>query len=118
MNGIVDAPRNVLKSVSGDLRLPAETGTRTFCCGAGGGQMWSEGNVAKTVNVIRLKDLRATGASQVAVACPHCLTMLESAKSLDKSASETAIKDVAELVLEALESQSLLNDKTEEVAHG
>ena len=44
--------------------------------------------------------------------------MLESAKSLDKSASETAIKDVAELVLEALESQSLLNDKTEEVAHG
>lgn len=104
VNQIVDAPRHVLHQVSRDLRLPTESGVNTFCCGAGGGQMWSEGKVSKTVNIIRLKDLRATGANRVAVACPHCLSMLESAKSMDREhGQETEIKDIAELVADALE---------------
>ena len=67
--------------------------------------MWSETKTAKTVNVIRLKDLRATGANTVAVACPHCLNMLESARSVDKNASNMTVKDIAELVWENLQTQ-------------
>ncbi len=104
MNGIVEAPRAALAHVTRELRTPQESGTRTFCCGAGGGQMWSEGNVAKRVNIIRLKDLRATGAERVAVACPHCLTMLESARSVDPEAANSSIRDIAELVADALDA--------------
>ena len=106
MNGIVDAPREVLRKVTCELKLPAETGEKTFCCGAGGGQMWSEGDVARKVNVIRLMDLRATGASQIAVACPHCLTMLESARSVDRDAADTPVMDIAEIVAQALDDRS------------
>ena len=52
--------------------------------------------------VIRLKDLRASGARTVAAACPHCLTMLESARALDRDAESVKIADIAELVAAAL----------------
>ena len=57
---------------------------------------------AGAVNVIRLKDLRAAGAQTIAAACPHCLTMLESARALDRGTDEVRIADIAELVAAAL----------------
>ncbi len=104
LNHITEQPRSLLEGLTDSLSYPQETGEKTFCCGAGGGQMWSETKTAKTVNVIRLKDLRATGANTIAVACPHCLNMLESARSVDKNASNMTVKDIAELVWENLQT--------------
>ena len=103
INGITEAPRSVLSAVCAGTAEAAEHGEKTFCCGAGGGQMWTDrrGDAA-AVNVIRLKDLRASGARTVAAACPHCLTMLESARALDRDAESVKIADIAELVAAAL----------------
>ena len=100
LNGVTDAPRSVLEAATRPL-YPGETGEKTLCCGAGGGQMWAETKNPKPVNIVRLKDLKKTGARRVAVACPHCLTMLESAKATTGD-EETLVRDIAEIVAERL----------------
>ncbi len=97
VNGITEAPREVLNTLARTVS-PCEAGEKTFCCGAGGGLIWSESRPEKPVQVIRLHALRETGAGRIAVACPHCLTMLESARSLEKDADAVVLEDIAEIV--------------------
>lgn len=99
-NGITQAPRDVLGRLGVRVDTPAESGDRTFCCGAGGGRMWCEDRTAaKPINVIRLEALRSTGGRRIATACPHCLTMLESARAVSGTDAESVgISDIAEIV--------------------
>lgn len=97
LNGVVDAPREVLKTLGADVRSPEASGEKTFCCGAGGGQMWTDGERRESpVQVIRLEELRKTGAKRIALACPHCLTMLETARAETKG--DDVLVDIAEIV--------------------
>lgn len=101
LNGIVDAPREVLKTLGTDVRSPEASGEKTFCCGAGGGQMWTDGEKRESpVQVIRLEELRKTGAKRIALACPHCLTMLETARAETKG--DDVLVDIAEIVADRL----------------
>lgn len=105
LNGIVSAPRHVLGETAAQVLQPTDCADKTFCCGAGGGQMWTDRRADgghQPINVIRLHSLQKTGAQDVAVACPHCLTMLDSAKALDSHAEQLRIRDIAEIVAEAL----------------
>lgn len=105
LNGIVDAPREVLKTLGADVRSPEASGEKTFCCGAGGGQMWTDGEKRESpVQVIRLEELRKTGAKRIALACPHCLTMLETARAETKG--DDVLVDIAEIVADRLEDGS------------
>lgn len=99
-NGVVKAPRFALGSIGGiSVVNPKEYGCNTTCCGAGGGQFWTDNDKSERLNVIRLKAIvNDTGASHVAVECPFCLSMFDSAKSQDNSLSEINISDVAELI--------------------
>jgi Fe-S oxidoreductase len=100
-NGVVDEPREVLDA----LRLPVvempRHGTKSFCCGAGGAQMWKEeepGTAA--VNATRYAEAAGTGAQTIAVGCPFCLTMMDDAS---KAAGDgMVVKDVVEIVAERL----------------
>ncbi len=104
-NGIVDAPRQVLQA--GNIRLEEmpRHGRQSFCCGAGGGQMWKEEEPGqKAVNQERYEEARRTGAGTIAVGCPFCLTMLTDAS---KAADEgVVVKDVVELIAENLPEPS------------
>lgn len=102
LNGIVDAPREVLKTLGADVRSPEASAEKTFCCGAGGGQMWTDGEKRESpVQVIRLEELRKTGAKRIALACPHCLTMLETARAETKG--DDVLVDISEIVADRLE---------------
>lgn len=101
LNGVVDTPREVLKTLGADVRSPEASGEKTFCCGAGGGQMWTDGEKRESpVQVIRLEELRKTGAKRIALACPHCLTMLETARAETKG--DDVLVDIAEIVADRL----------------
>ena len=52
------------------------SGSQTFCCGAGGGRMWMEETRGTRVNAARTLQVLETGASTVATACPFCMVML------------------------------------------
>jgi len=100
-NNIFDAPREDLKSAGLiTIEMPRH-GAKSFCCGAGGAQMWKEEEEgAASVNMTRFKEAKATGAKTLAVGCPFCMTMLNDASNAD--GGEVAVKDVAEIVVERM----------------
>ncbi len=100
-NDVVDEPRAVLETVSAKVIEMPRTKKNSFCCGAGGAQFWKEEeHGAKAVNVERYEEALATGASTLAVGCPFCMQMFESAKT--NVGGDLVIKDVVELVAERL----------------
>lgn len=83
---------------------PQNLARRTLCCGAGGGRMWMEDEPGKRPAERRLKELSATGADQIAVACPFCRIMLDaSAPQVIERPIE--IVDLAELLAQANTSE-------------
>lgn len=100
-NGVYNAPRNVLNKAGAEVIEMPRTRNNSFCCGAGGAQFWKEEeHGTEAVNVNRLKEATATGAEVLAVGCPFCMQMFNSAKAEVEGAPE--IKDVAELIAENL----------------
>ncbi len=101
-NDIYDAPRNTLKRALPIMELvePTRTKSRGMCCGAGGGRMWMEENVGTRVNVERSEELLATGADQIAVACPFCMTMITD--GVTGAGSTVPVVDISEVVASRL----------------
>jgi Fe-S oxidoreductase len=100
-NGIVDEPRQVLNSLTAHLIEMPRHGTQSFCCGAGGAQMWKEEEPGfQAVNATRYHEATETGTQTVATGCPFCLTMLTDARNQDGGGP--VVKDIAELVAERL----------------
>ena len=101
-NDIYDAPRNALRRALPIMELvePPRTKSRGLCCGAGGGRMWMEENVGKRVNVERSEELLATGADQIAVACPFCMTMITD--GVTGAGSSVPVLDISEVVASRL----------------
>jgi Fe-S oxidoreductase len=80
-------------------------GKQSFCCGAGGAQMWKEEeHGSEAINQHRYNEAAATGAETIAVGCPFCLTMLTDAAK--KSEKALHVKDVAEIVAEKITTRS------------
>ncbi|QDE87706.1 (Fe-S)-binding protein [Myxococcus xanthus] len=107
-----------------------------FCCGAGGGRMWMEEHIGTRINHNRLNEAALTlkhaedpntpypnaadkkkpgqvgdykekgGSGIVAVACPFCSTMLSDAVNDTGREENIKIKDITELVADALETKS------------
>ena len=100
-NKVFDAPRNDLKSAGIEVIEMPRNGAKSFCCGAGGAQMWKEEeNGTARVNTTRFAEAKSTGAGTVAVGCPFCLTMMSDASKAE--GGEIQVKDVAELVAERM----------------
>lgn len=102
-NGIVTAPRKVLKSIPSLKVIEFDNnGDKGVCCGAGGGRFWMEEKIGKRINHHRLEDGLAKKPQAIGSACPFCLTMLSDGvkdKGLDDSVQN---KDIAEIVAASL----------------
>ncbi len=111
-NDIYMAPRKVVGSLGGVQVLEAEkNGTKSMCCGAGGGRFWLEETTGKDINVDRSQQLLATGADRIATACPFCYVMIDDGvKGQGVDEDEVKVADIAIHMLEALE-------KGDELAH-
>jgi Fe-S oxidoreductase len=95
------APRAALQAVPGlSLLEPRRSGDRGFCCGAGGGRMFMEEKVGDRVNIVRTRELVATGAKTIAVNCPFCTTMITDGVKAAEPADPVAVRDISEIVLD------------------
>lgn len=75
----------------------------SICCGGGGGRVWMETPPGERFGDLRVNDAAAHGAAVLATTCPYCTIMIEaSVLGMDKE-GQIAVKDVAELALEAAE---------------
>ncbi len=105
-NGIYDEPREIIKSTGVRLVEFERRGIKGFCCGGGGGNMFLEEH-APRMNDTRLSQIlespQGEGLTGVAVACPFCLTMMIDATKTYNKEEEISVKDLSELVYDAME---------------
>jgi Fe-S oxidoreductase len=101
-NHILEQPRGDLAALGLSLDELPRHGRKSFCCGAGGAQMWKEEEHGwERVSANRFKEAQATGAEVLAVACPFCMIMLTDAQKTANS--EMQVLDIAELIAARLE---------------
>lgn len=104
-NDIYDPPRRVLARAlgpEGELVELARSRRRSFCCGAGGGNMWYEINQGERINFTRFDQAVEAGVDTIATACSFCLIMLDDARKVRGKEESMQLKDIAELVAENL----------------
>ena len=102
-NDVYFAPRGVVASIGGIQVVEMErSGTESFCCGAGGAQMWMEEHVGKKVNIDRAEEAVATGADEVAVACPFCLVMLDDGVRELGRDEDIKVRDISMILAESV----------------
>jgi len=103
LNGGYEAPRRVLRTLGLTVREMEHNRSRALCCGGGGGQMFrEEQGQEEKIFVIRTREALATGARTIVTACPYCMTMLTDGVKYEHAEEECQVKDVAEMVAEAL----------------
>lgn len=103
-NDEYDAPRDVIQSIMKDGKLKEMEKSReeSFCCGAGGGNMWYEIKTGERINHNRFKQAAETGATTVATACNFCNIMMEDGMKVTGNDEKMKVMDIAELVSKSL----------------
>jgi len=104
-NGEYDAPRKVLQSVlkEGRIKEMEQSKSDSFCCGAGGGNMWYEIKTGERINQNRVNQAVGTEAKTIAAACNFCNIMLEDGVKTTGNEENVKVLDIAEMVSKGLE---------------
>ncbi len=106
-NGIFDEPREVIKAIPG-VKLVEFKRNRmdALCCGAGGGGIWLDSVIREFVKErpaeSRVKEAKDVGADVIVVGCVLDIPMFEDALKVTGLEGEIVVKDLSELVLEAI----------------
>jgi Fe-S oxidoreductase len=103
-NQIYEPPRELLESAGVEVNEMPRNQERSFCCGAGGGRMWMEEKIGSRINLNRVDEAIATGAQEVAVACPFCRVMVSDGMVARDSSVE--VLDVAQIMLRSVKRTS------------
>ncbi len=99
VNGIYEAPRELLQKLDAELFEMRSCRSRGLCCGAGGAQMWKESEPGnKEINVARTEEALEINASIISTACPYCATMMTDGVKAKNKEEEIKVYDVAELI--------------------
>jgi Fe-S oxidoreductase len=108
VNNIYDQPRQLLGAIPGIsfVEMPHNRKS-SLCCGGGGGGMWLDGFIWEKAHVRlsewRLQEAIACGAEILAVACPYEASRFEDATKTVKGAEGMLIRDICELISDAME---------------
>ncbi len=111
-NGVYDPPRRVLEAIGIELVEMPRNRDNSLCCGAGGGRIWMkeqrpEGS--RRVSEQRIDEATSLGAlDYFVVACPKDVTMYSDAIKTSGHEGELELKELAELVFEAVVPPSSL----------
>ena len=99
-NEIYQPPRELLEATGAEISEMPRNKERSFCCGAGGGRMWMEEKLGTQINLNRVDEAIATGAQELAVACPFCRVM--TSDGMTARASDVEVLDVAQVLLRSV----------------
>jgi len=98
-NNVFDIPRKLIDKMGCELVEMKRSKRRSFCCGAGGAQMFKEPEKGREdININRTKEALDTKCDIIATGCPFCNTMMtDGVKNLSEGAMD--VLDVAELIV-------------------
>jgi Fe-S oxidoreductase/electron transfer flavoprotein alpha/beta subunit len=109
LNKEYDAPRRVLAAIGCELVEMPRSRDNSFCCGAGGGRIWTPDppGVEKPSHS-RMHEAAALENIDVFVTCcPKDLAMFEDARKASGHEKDFVVADLAELVAEAIELKAV-----------
>jgi Fe-S oxidoreductase len=89
-------------AIGNDPLEVADFGENSMCCGGGGGGIWIDRKKGDRLSDVRLGQALDTGARVLATACPYCILNFEDSRLGLPDPDVIEIKDVTEIVLEAL----------------
>jgi Fe-S oxidoreductase/nitrate reductase gamma subunit len=104
-NGEVDAPRQLLEAMGVTLVDMPRCKENSFCCGAGGGRIWmDDSKMEKRPSEIRIEEALniGKGVDHFIVACPKDYAMFTDAVKTSGNDGKMEVKDIIELVDEAM----------------
>ncbi len=102
-NDIYAEPRSILKRLTRDFVELERNKSFSYCCGAGGAQMFKEAEEGKKeVFIERTEEVLRSKAGIVATACPFCMTMLTDGLKY-KNSEEVKNLDIAELIVQVMD---------------
>jgi heterodisulfide reductase subunit D len=101
-NNVYDIPRELIKSLGVELVEMKRNKRLSFCCGAGGAQMFKDPeNGTQDININRTEESLALKPDIIATGCPFCNTMMtDGVKSVNEGSAE--VLDIAELIADNL----------------
>ncbi|MDG1718779.1 MAG: (Fe-S)-binding protein [Flavobacteriales bacterium] len=101
-NNVYDKPRELIKSLGVELVEMKRNKRLSFCCGAGGAQMFKEPeNGTQEININRTEEALALNPDIIATGCPFCNTMMtDGLKAVNEGSAE--VLDIAELIADNL----------------
>jgi len=97
-NGIFDEPRELIKLLGVEAIEMKRSKQKSFCCGAGGAQMFKESEAGtQEININRTEEALELKPNIIATGCPFCNTMMtDGVKAVDDGAAQ--VLDIAELI--------------------
>jgi Fe-S oxidoreductase len=105
-NGVYDPPRRVLKALGMRLVEMPRNRSTSYCCGAGGGRIWMEDQpgIKERPAENRIREaVSLQGVQTLVAACPKDIVMFQDALKTTGNEGKLTVKDIADLVYEAIE---------------
>lgn len=100
---VYDIPRELLANLTnGNLIEMKRSKKESLCCGGGGGRLWMETKPEWRFSDLRVREAVDLGADILATACPYCISMLEDSRKTTNNEERITIKDISELLDEAI----------------
>ncbi len=96
-NNVYQEPRAIIKNMGKVVVDPPRAHSKSFCCGAGGAQMWMEEKEPR-VNDNRTEELLNQKCNTIATNCPFCMTMIEDGVKNKEQEEQVKVKDIAEIL--------------------
>ncbi len=117
-NGIYDAPRRLMEQCGVELVEMPRNRENSFCCGAGGGQIWLQehADMTQRPSEQRIEEAVGLGVGTFTVACPKDMNMYSDAVKTSGSEGRMEVKDIIDYVIEAMDLPELATG--EEIAEG
>ena len=102
-NGVLDAPRRILRALGCELVEMPRNRLDTFCCGAGGGRIWmDDGGPGERPSENRVSEAVRLDVTHFVVACPKDVAMFSDAVKTTRADDRLLVRDITLLIEEAL----------------
>ncbi len=98
---IYEEPRELLKAF-GNLTEFDDNREFSMCCGAGGGRMWMETPQEQRFSDVKTLEAGKKNSDIIATCCPYCVNMFEDSVKTRGLSEKIKVKDIAELIWEAI----------------
>ena len=104
-NGITEPPREIIRALGMELVEMPRNRSNSFCCGAGGGRIWmDDSGLKERPSENRIKEALSLGDIRYfIIACPKDFAMYSDAVKTSGNEGKIEVKDIIELIEEAME---------------